>query len=298
MFSFLKSYKTLLAFSAALMIASIASLVFFGLNLGIDFKGGSLLELKFKQDVAANSVASDLTAAGFGNVVVQPSGDRQVLIKTEELSSQEDRAKLLDTLKNKFGEYEELRSDSIGPVIGTELRQKAFWQTGLVILGILFYIAYAFRKLGGRKSQAHASSWRLSLAAVIALLHDLLIVLGVFALLGRFHNVEIDSLFITALLTVLGFSVHDTIVVFDRLRENLQRELGYSFAETVNYSVNQTLVRSINTSMTVLFVLLALALFGGASIYYFVLALLIGIGAGTYSSIFVASALLLLWNRE
>jgi preprotein translocase subunit SecF len=162
----------------------------------------------------------------------------------------------------------------------------------LVSLGIVFYIAYAFRKVA-----RPITSWQFGVAAIIALVHDLLIVLGIFSLLGHFHGVEIDSLFVTAMLTVLGFSIHDTIVVFDRVRENLKIYAGQSIEFVVNHSITQTLVRSLNTSLTVLFVLLALLLFGGETIRYFVLALFIGIIAGTYSSIFVAAPILVLWQQ-
>lgn len=298
MFSFSKIYKYILVFSSVVIVLAITALAVWKLNLGIDFRGGSLLELNFQQKPDIQKVATDVTSAGYGNVVVQPGEGNNILIKTQALNSQDDRLKLVDLLKKNFGEFEEVRFDSVGPVIGAELRQKAFVQITLVNLGILLYIAYAFRKVGRTRGGRAVSPWRLSWAAIIALIHDLLVVLGVFAVLGHFWHVEVDSLFITALLTVLGFSVHDTIVVFDRLRENLQRDLGTSFADTLNYSINQTLVRSINTSVTVLFVLLALALFGGSTTLYFVIALLVGVTAGTYSSIFVASGLLLLWNRE
>jgi preprotein translocase subunit SecF len=162
----------------------------------------------------------------------------------------------------------------------------------LVSLGIVFYIAYAFRKI-----TKPITSWKFGWAAIIALLHDLVIVLGLFSILGHFAHVEVDTMFVTALLTVLGFSVHDTIVVFDRIRENLRIEAGKPIEEIVNHSINQTIVRSLNTSLTVLFVLLSLLLFGGATIKYFVLALFVGVIAGTYSSIFIASPILVIWEK-
>lgn len=289
-------YKLFFALSGILVIGSVFALSIWGLKLGIDFKGGSFLELKFHSPPDTESMADTLTGAGFLGVTARPTGESGVIIKTPSVSSPEERAKLLEILKTEFGEFEELRFDTIGPIIGQELRNEAFWQVGLVVLGILLYIAYAFRRVA-KTGERQVSSWRMSVAAIIALFHDLLIVLGVFSVLGHFYHVEIDGLFITALLTVLGFSVHDTIVVFDRVRENIQKATGENFDETVNYSVNQTLTRSINTSMTVLLVLLSLALFGGGSIFYFVLALLVGITVGTYSSIYIASALLVVWNR-
>jgi preprotein translocase subunit SecF len=284
-------------FSGILVAASIGAIIVWGLRPGIDFTGGSVLELKFENMPSTVAVAEQLAQNGYSEVSAQPLGEGRIIIKMANIPSEEDRAKFIDFLKAKFGNFEELRFDSIGPVIGAELRAKAFWQIALVVIGILFYIAYAFRKVSAR-GEKKVTSWQMSIAAIVALVHDLLIVLGLFAVLGKFLGVEVDSLFITALLTVLGFSVHDTIVVFDRVRENLQRLTGESLYETVNFSVNQTLTRSINTSSTVLMVLLALALFGGSTIFYFVIALLVGITVGTYSSIFIASALLLAWNRK
>lgn len=298
MLQLVKYYKFFLALSGLLVAASLVMLFVWGLNLGIDFRGGSLLELRFDQTPDTVQVAKALTDAGYSEILVQPAGKDHVIIKTQSFHSDDERTKLLELLKKNYGSFEELRFDSIGPIIGAEMRGKAYWQVILVVIGILLYIAYAFRRVSGGRSEKKITSWKMSLAAVIALIHDLLIVLGLFAFLGKFLHVEIDSLFITALLTVLGFSVHDTIVVFDRVRENLQRGSGESFAEILNYSVSQTLTRSINTSVTVLLVLLVLALFGGGSIFYFVIALLAGITVGTYSSIYVASAFLLVWNTE
>jgi preprotein translocase subunit SecF len=178
-------------------------------------------------------------------------------------------------------------------VVGKELKKNAIYQLILVSLGIILYISYAFRKV-----PKPMTSWRFGWSAIIALLHDLLFVLGFFSLLGHFWGVEIDSMFVTALLTVLGFSVHDTIVVFDRIRENLKIYAGQSLEFVVNHSIAQTIVRSLNTSLTVLFVLLSLLLFGGESIRYFVLALFVGIIVGTYSSIFIASPVLMLFQKK
>jgi preprotein translocase subunit SecF len=213
-----------------------------------------------------------------------------LIIRTQPQEKAEHDA-LLALLSEKYGQITEDQFTSIGPAIGQELAQKALWQLLLVTAGIILYIAYAFRKV-----TRPVSSWRFGWAAIVALVQDLVIVVGVFALLGRFYNVEIDSLFVTALLTVLGFSVHDTIVVFDRIRENLRVRAGEPLSDIINASINQTVIRSINTSLTVIFVLTALLLFGGESIRYFVLALLVGILAGTYSSIFIASPLLLAWQ--
>ncbi|MBI4054322.1 MAG: protein translocase subunit SecF [Candidatus Doudnabacteria bacterium] len=293
-----KYRKIFFLISGLLVAASIVSLAVFRLNFGIDFVGGSILELNFKTSPSAQNLAESLAAAGYPNVVVQPGQNGNVIIKTQSLTSQADREKLFELIKAGYGEFEELRFDTIGPLIGKELRSKAVWQIFLVTVGILFYIAYAFRKVGQAKTEKRVSAWRLGLAAIIALAHDLIIVLGVFSLLGRFGGVQVDSLFVTSLLTVLGFSVHDTIVVFDRLRENMQKDLGLDFEEVVNFSINQTLTRSLNTSMTVILVLLALVLFGGTSTFFFSISLLVGITVGTYSSIYIASALLVAWRKN
>lgn len=188
--------------------------------------------------------------------------------------------------------FAEIKFESIGPVIGRELRQKTTYAIVVVAVSIILYIAWAFRKVS-----KPVQSWKYGLGAVIALCHDLLIVTGIFSILGRFLGYEIDILFVTALLTILGYSVNDTIVVYDRTRENLFRYQGFDFEQVVNKSVNETIVRSLNTSLTTLIVLFAIFLFGGASIRNFVLALICGIVVGTYSSIFIASPLLVVWEK-
>ena len=188
--------------------------------------------------------------------------------------------------------FTELRFDSIGPTIGKELQRKTLYAIVIVIFAIAAYIAYAFRKVS-----KPVESWKYGVAAILALTHDVLVVVGVFAVLGHFYNVQIDSLFVTALLTLLGFSIHDTIVTFDRIRENLHRHQDKTFEDIINLSINETIVRSLNTSITILLVLIATLLFGGKTIHYFILALLIGIFIGTYSSIFVASPLLMIFYK-
>ena len=293
-----KHYKKFFVLSGVLVLTSIIFLIVFGLKPGIDFTGGSLLHLEFENPVLAPELSGLLSDAGYGSVVAQPSGDREMIIKTRVLNSEDDRAEILSLIKENFGNFEELRFDSVGPVIGQELKSKAIWQTIVVVLGILLYVAYAFRKITESKITKEVNSWRLSLAAVVALIHDVVIVMGVFALFGKLYNVEVDVLFVTAILTTLGLSVNDTIVVFDRLRENMQKQQGYNFSEIVDKSISETVVRSVNTSSTIIFVLMALAFFGGETTFYFVIALIVGITVGTYSSIFVASPILLLWKRE
>ena len=273
------------------MVVGIISLATYGLKFGIDFKGGTITEVEYKNSPDIQKIREAVVGAGISSSQLQTTGEHGVLIKTGVLDSKA-HEKLQGALKEQTGEFTEKRFESIGPLVGQELRKEAVWQLVLVSLGIVLYIAYAFRRI-----QKPITSWKFGWAAVIALLHDLLVVLGIFSLLGHYKGIEVDSMFVTAMLTVLGFSVHDTIVVFDRIRENLKVYAGQPIEFVINHSITQTIVRSLNTSLTVLFVLLAMLLFGGESIRYFVLALFIGIITGTYSSIFVASPLLVLWQK-
>lgn len=291
MFNILKYYKFWFAISGLILIFGVGSLALYGLKLGIDFRGGTLSELKFTKEYDIGLVREAITSRNLGNFQLQSAADNQLIIKTESLSK-EQHDTMLAAISEKAGEFTETKLDSIGPVVGKELKKNSIYQLFLVSLGIVLYIGYAFRKV-----TKPVTPWRFGWAAVIALIHDLLFVLGVFSILGHYRGVEVDSLFVTAMLTVLGFSVHDTIVVFDRIRENLKVYAGESIEFVVNHSIAQTLVRSLNTSLTVLFVLLALLLFGGESIRYFVLTLFIGVLIGTYSSIFIASPVLVLWQN-
>ncbi len=290
MLNIIKHYKFWFGVSTALLIASIVSLSVFGLRFGIDFKGGTVTQLSFQKTPDINKV-KEIVAKDVDGAQIQSAEISDVIIKTKPLEKV-DHDKMENDLKAALGNFTEKSYTAIGPVIGKELRSKAVWQLLLVSFGIVLYIAYAFRKV-----TKPITPWKFGWAAIIALLHDLFIVIGLFSILGHFMHVEVDSLFVTALLTVLGFSVHDTIVVFDRIRENLKVEAGHPIDYIVNHSINQTIVRSLNTSLTVLFVLLALLLFGGVTIKYFVLALFVGIIAGTYSSIFIASPILVVWER-
>lgn len=292
MLNIIKYYKFWFLISGILLLAGIVSLALFGLKPGIDFTGGTLTQIQFAGNTPqVSDIQAALKSAGFNDAQIQPAGTSEVIIRTGP-QDQPQHVTLMKAMSDKFGNVTEQQFTSIGPVIGKELRSQAFVQLALVSLGIILYIAYAFRKV-----TRPVSSWRFGIAAIVALLHDLFIVLGAFSLLGHFRGIEVDSLFVTAMLTVLGFSVHDTIVVFDRIRENLRIRAGQNLSEIISNSINQTLVRSINTSLTVIFVLLSLFLFGGESIHNFVLALLIGIIAGTYSSIFIASPILIVWHN-
>lgn len=277
--------------SGTLLVVSAMAIALWGLKLGIDFTGGSLVEVEFREN---RPVMKDIESAigdKFGKVNITPLGEKGAALRLRSLNEDEHQ-QLITSLKEKLGKdkgddyIKESRFTSIGPTIGAELQQKAVWAIVLVLVAIILYIAWAFRKVS-----KPVPSWQYGLAAVLALFHDVFIPVGIFAGLGHFMGVEIDTLFITALLTVLGFSVHDTIVVFDRIRENLLKPAD-QFSVVVNRSVNETLARSINTSLATLLVLFTTLIFGGETIRYFVLTLILGIIFGTYSSIFIASPLL------
>lgn len=280
-----------LTFSLLIILPGLIFLISSGLKPGIDFTGGALLEYKFSRTISAYELKQQLqNQVEVGQIT--KTGENTYIIRTKPLE-QEKISAISKSLVEKYGTAEERRQEFVGPVIGSELRQKAFYALLLASLMIIVYISYSFRKVP--KPQ---SSLRFGIAAVVALIHDILVVVGVFAILGRFLGVEVDTLFVTALLTVIGFSVHDTIVVFDRIRENSIKNIGKKFIDIANLSVIQTLGRSLNTSLTVVFVLIALLLFGGETIRWFVVALLVGIISGTYSSIFNATALLVWWEEK
>ncbi len=279
-------------FSLLIILPGLYFLVTSGLKLGIDFTGGALLEYKFEKKINSSQLKQQIESQGIIVGQITPSANNVYIIRTKP-AEQNKVAALRTFLTAKFGKVEERRIEFVGPVIGSELQQKAVTATVLASIMIVLYIAYSFRKI-----PKPASAWRFGISAVIALVHDILVVVGAFAILGKFLGVEIDTLFVTALLTVIGFSVHDTIVVFDRIRENLGKNIGKKFIDVANLSVIQTLGRSLNTTLTVVFVLLALLLFGGETLRWFVVALLVGIISGTYSSIFNATALLVWWEEK
>jgi preprotein translocase subunit SecF len=278
------------AFSALIIIPGLISLTVFGLRLGIDFTGGSLIELQVPSGTQGEQLRDAI--GGQYDPVVQSSGNDTYQVRLQELNPQQHR-EALERVTGQVGSgVTELRFETVGPTISADITRKAILAVGLGSLLIAAYIAYAFRNV-----PKPASSWRFGITTIFTLLHDILFTLGAFSLLGYFFGTEVDANFVAALLTVIGFSVHDTIVVFDRVRENLIKGEGDTFEDTVNYSLVQTLVRSVNTSMTVLLVLTAMYLFGGTSIKTFVLALLVGVAAGTYSSIFNAAPVLVTWQH-
>ena len=286
--------------SALVMIPGLVSLLLpGGLHPGIDFTSGTIMTVKFDRAVTPGEVRDAFTQAGHPEAIVQGSGDNTYIIRTrpfEQTTSGEqvgevtdsERQRVAELLKSTFGNVEIQSLDHVSPLIAQEIVRYSALAVAGACVGILGYLWWAFRRV--------PHPWRYGACAVLALIHDALVVLGSFSLLGRFFAIELDAMFITALLTVIGFSVHDTIVVFDRIRENVVRHAGESFEDVVNHSLTQTLARSLNTSLTVILTLMALLLFGGVTIRTFVLALLIGITSGTYSSIFFASMLLVSWQ--
>lgn len=282
----IKYKKIFLSISALLVLGSITLIAVFGLRLGIDFKGGALQEVVYTMRPETTVVKNALAKAGFEDALVQPVGENGYLIKTTDLTA-EAHTEMLGALRSVGEGMTEKSYNSIGPSVGKELRTKAVFAISAVAIAIILFIAYAFRKVS-----KPVSSWKYGLIAVVTLLHDITIPSGVFALLGHFYGAEVDTLFVVALLTVLGLSVSDTIVVFDRIRENLRAHNDESFAVTVGKSLSQTFTRSINTSLTVILALLALYFFGPEATKNFSLVLVVGMFFGTYSSIFVASPLL------
>jgi preprotein translocase subunit SecF len=276
-------------FSALLIVPGVIFLALGGLRPGIEFKGGTLLEITFATRPDDTLVKNYFSSHGHDEATVQ-GVTGGVEIRTTEMLPTE-LAATEAGLKETFGPDTKITNSSVvSPSFSAELIQNAAKSIALASLLIVLLIAWAFRNFGW-------AAFRYGIAAIVALLHDALIVLGIFAILGYFFKVEVDSLFVTAVLTIIGFSVHDTIVVFDRIRENLRLNPGEALNPVINYSIMQTLARSVITSLTVVFTLLALFLFGGFSVRNFALALLIGIISGTYSSIFNASQIVSLWQE-
>ena len=281
------------ALSLLVIVPGILAVYTWGLNLGIDFSGGTLWEVKFDNanNIDPRSFQEFLNEFSVDVSQSSKTSDNSILVRLHTT----DENKILEIKKGietRYGQTEDLRLETVGPLISRELTRKALLAVGMAILAIVLYITWAFRKV-----PKPASPLAFGVCTIFALVHDVVVVVGIFAILGRILNIEIDSLFITALLTVIGFSVHDTIVVFDRIRENLNKQSQMTFEMIINNSLLETLARSLNTSLTAVFVLVALLIFGGASIKTFVLALLIGIISGTYSSIFNAAPLLVVWNN-
>jgi len=290
-YDFVSKRKLWYLISLLIIIPCIAFFAMGGLKLGIDFTGGSLFELAFEKPPAVSEVRktlSELDKEKFSDAQISrmqdDSGQEIVVVRSKPIDDLEQVA-IFEGLEKKFGEFSQVRVEVVGPTMGAELKSKAIWATIIVMGMIVLYVSFRF-------------SFDYAICGIIALMHDVIIVVGLFSALGYFMGIEIDSLFVTAILTVAGFSIHDTIVTFDRLRENVgEMGRGKSFTEIANDSINQTLVRSINTSLTTMFPLLTLTFFGGVTIKYFSLAMLVGILAGVYSSIFVAAPLMVTWRE-
>lgn len=284
-----KYRKIYLSLSIVLILVSLLSLVFLGLKLGIDFTGGTLIELEFSSSrLAGQEIQERLADLELGNINIQTTGDQGVILKLKEIDENTHQLIL-----QKLSYPEEKRFESIGPLIGEELKSKALWAIGVALVAIILYIAWAFRKVS-----RPVASWQYGLVAIIALFHDIFITLGFFSILTHFKEIEMGLPFVAAFLTILGYSVNNSIVIFDRARENLLKTNWTDFSQIINQSINQSITRCLNTSLTTLLVLLAIFFLGGQSIKYFSLALVTGIIIGTYSSIFITGPLLVIWQTK
>jgi len=284
-----KYRKIYLSLSIVLILVSLLSLVFWGLKLGIDFTGGTLVELEFSSSrLTGQEIQERLSDLELGNINIQTTGDQGVILKLKEINENTHQLIL-----QKLSYPEEKRFESIGPLIGEELKSKALWAIGVALVVIILYIAWAFRKVS-----RPVASWQYGLVAIIALFHDIFITLGFFSVLTHFKEIEMGLPFVAAFLTILGYSVNNSIVIFDRARENLLKTNWTDFSQIINQSINQSITRCLNTSLTTLLVLLAIFFLGGQSIKYFSLALVTGIIVGTYSSIFITGPLLVIWQTK
>lgn len=292
-----KHRKKFFIFSGAMLLLCYGLMVFWGFNIGTDFRGGTIVEVAYKNNVPAQSrVESAIQSLDLGNVSVRAVGQNGFIIRAKDLSTDEQEA-IKRALVIDGSEYDLKRLSSVGPLIGKELTDKALIAIAVIILITILYIAYTFRKIS-----KPISSWNYGLVAIVALVHDISIPAGFAVLLGRYAGMEIDALFVTALLSLLGYSINDTIIIFDRIRTNLQenkeKNIHESFETTVGKSLSQTYGRSINTSLTVFLVLVSLLIFGSASINFFIWTLIVGTIAGAYSSIFLAAPLLVSINNR
>lgn len=288
--SFIKYHKIHYLIVGILIFASIICLVVFGLNLGIDFLGGSILELNFETRPASSVIQERLNSLNLGEIVIQPTGEKGVILRLRDID-EDTHQKILFNL-SEVSKLEEERFESIGPAIGRELRQKTMILIAVSLIALLLYIAIAFRKL-----KWPISSWQYGIVSIITLFIDVLIPFLVLVLLGKFYNVQFNIPIVAALLTILGYTINDKVIVFDRVRENILSTRSDNFSETVNSSLNQVIGRSLSTGLCTLLVLFAIFLFGGETLKYFSLTLIIGIIVGTYTSLFVASSLLASWDR-
>jgi len=289
----IKNRRIFFTISGLLVGLSLLSVSTLGLDLGIDFTGGSILEVDYAENrPAVEDVSAVVLDLGLVGATLQPTGETGLILRLRDITPAEKNQ--LDEALTMDGQYDfsEERFSSIGPVLGAELARKGFIAIGLVVLLIIVFIAFVFRSVTGK-----ISSWKYGLIAVVTLCHDIIIPIGVMSVIGYYTIAEVDALFLTALLAILGLSVNDTIVVFDRVRENLKNKISPHFEEVVGISLRQTIARSINTSLTTIVVLAALFILGGQSTKYFALTLAVGMAVGTYSSIFLAAPLLVAWEK-
>jgi len=288
--NFLKYKKIYYILSILLVLVAIFSLLFFGLNFGIDFLGGSILEADFEARPANTVIQEKLKDLNLGDLTIQPTQENGVIIRMREIDEATHQQ-----IVSKLGELskiEEKRFESVGPVIGEELRQKTIILIAVSLIALLIYIAVSFRKVS-----RPISGWQYGITSILALTFDVLITVGLFALLGKFYNIQFNIPIVTALLTILGYTINDKVIVFDRIRENILRSRGLDFENLVNQSLNQTLSRSLSTGFCSLLVLFFIFLFGGETLKYFSLTLIIGIIIGTYSSLFLATPFLVSWLK-
>lgn len=289
--NFLKYKKIYYLFSTALIVSSLAFLFIFGLRFGIDFLGGSILEVSFEKRPENQIIEAKLKDLNLGEVVLQPTGENEVILRLKDIS-EETHQQIISRL-GEISKIEEKRFESIGPTIGRELRQKTLTLVATSLVALLIYIAVSFRKVN-----FPVSSWQYGVISILTLSFDVLITVGSLALLGKFYNVQLSIPIITALLTILGYTINDKVIVFDRVRENLLRDRGDNFEDLVNHSLNETLGRSLSTGTCALLVLFFIFLLGGETLKYFALTLIIGILAGTYSSLFLAAPILVSWLKR
>jgi preprotein translocase subunit SecF len=288
MIPFLKYKKVYYIFSVLLVFATIASLLIFGLKFGIDFLGGGILEVDFEKRPENKQILEKLKELNLGEIVIQPAGEQGVIMRLKEVD-EGTHQKILSRL-GELSKVVEKRFESIGPAIGRELREKTIILVTVSLLALLIYIAVSFSKVS-----RPISSWQYGIISIFTLAFDVLIPIGLISLLGKFSNVQFNIPIITALLTILGYTINDKVIIFDRVRENLLKNQGQDFATLVNQSLNQTLTRSLSTGFCTLFALFSIFFFGGETLKYFSLVMIVGIVVGTYSSLFMAAPILVSW---
>jgi len=288
--NFLRYRKIYFIFSGILVIGSLACLLLFGLKFGIDFLGGSILEIDFENRPENSVIQEKLEGLNLGEIIIQPIGEQGVILRLKNIDEVSHQA-ILKNLED-ISKLKELRFENIGPTIGKELRQKTIILVIVSLVALLIYIAISFRKVS-----RPVSNWMYGVVSIVTLTFDVLIPIAVFALLGKFYNIQFSISIVTALLTILGYTINDKVIIFDRIRENLLRSRESNFEGLVNKSLNETLWRSLSTGTCTLLVLFFIFFFGGETLKYFALTLIIGIVIGTASSIFLASPMLVAWLK-